>query len=119
MKILGEGSNSNLKIDQLAPSIVNSYLRTRECQYLVMKEWIRGSTNLCDLKSTNARIISKPFQLTGVYDDTTEIIGRQQKKPIYVCKNTIMIIFNFGNFKFKSLKDDIENSSAKSHGFKK
>ena len=83
-----------------------------------MKEWIVGSSTYCDLKPTNARIISKSFQIRGVYDDASDIIGRQQKKPIYVCKNAIMMIFNFGYFRFKSLKDDIENSSVKSHGLK-
>ena len=31
LKILGEGSNSDLKIDQLVNSIVKFYLRTRDC----------------------------------------------------------------------------------------
>ena len=105
------GTNTEDKFSQLTQAMYSFFVRPRNTQKLVFKEWIRAATVIKTVKKVSCYKVGTIFAVSGVYNDAPD-----NKKLFFACQNSLMRIFNYGYFKYIKLKKDIENPSVAPHG---
>ena len=120
VKDLIEGANSNDKIKQVCNCLWEYFTRIKETQKLVMKEWIRGV--MFSGKDYKKTCLNLSYVLPGVYRDacltSTNTSANKNKKPYKVCLNAVSILFDYGYWKIKTIKDSMNLAGVKEHGLK-
>lgn len=111
LKSLSEGANAEDKIQQASESIYQFFSRPANTQKLMVKDWIRNALVIKSTQKTSCFKVSTNFLFPGVYEDAPI-----NKKFFMLCQNAVMLLFNYGYFKFCKLKKDLENPGVIPHG---
>ena len=110
-KLLDE-RNGELVTKQVCDSVWEYFSRTKDCQVLVMKDWLRMVYDVRKEKQLGRRPV-KNFIVPGAYADAP-----RNTVPLKICVNALSVVFNHGYNKLLALKKDLSNSGRKAHGLK-
>ena len=103
------GWNGNLVFNQVCDAAWYFYARTRECQKIIIKEWLRH------VLASDLKVSRRKPNVSFVIFLTTLQSTRNLFK---VRLNNLGVLYGYGYDRIKTLRDDLKNAGMKVHGLK-
>ena len=102
--------NGDLITKQVSDAVWEFVSRTKECQKLVMKEWLRNYYNRHNMKQRGCK------NYVDLVIPATYVDAPRNLKPFKVCLNALALMFDYGYDKISNLRKDMNNAGLKKHG---